>query len=265
MCKHEGGSSCKANSGRNTNPQVPAVWVPACRATELYPVIWSSWRSNTAVRSYIAVSMFSEYSVPFCKIMTTNESLPQKISSGTKTSPGEAYLVAKNCLPGVEMCPLLALTKSDPERYKYQTHNENATQRFKNGYGWQRLTQWRSRRSDGGSLPVHDAKVLHISPRMHRRVRQKQPTLLFATLTLTLNFPFHCAILNTKAQHLRNKNHRLEERTVLARGDKFWQHKVVCGDQIWQLKVVWEDHFWLFRVISMLFTPGPTALQRTQR
>ena len=50
MCKHEGGSLCKANSGRNTNPQVPAVWVPACR---------------TVVRSYIAVCV-SEYSVPFC-------------------------------------------------------------------------------------------------------------------------------------------------------------------------------------------------------
>ena len=40
----------------------------------------------------------------------------------------------------------------------------------------------------------------------------------------------------------------------LARGDQFWQPKVVCEDQIWQLKVVRADHFWLFRVISMVFT-----------
>jgi len=32
-----------------------------------------------------------------------------------------------------------------------------------------------------------------------------------------LNFTFHCAILNTKVQQLRNKNHRLEE------GDCIWQ------------------------------------------
>jgi len=38
-------------------------------------------------------------------------------------------------------------------------------------------------------------------------------------------------------------------RLYLARGDQFWQPKVVQGDQIWQLKVVWVDHFWLQKVV----------------
>jgi len=36
---------------------------------EFYPVICSSWRSDTAVKTYIAVPCFP--SVPFCKIITT--------------------------------------------------------------------------------------------------------------------------------------------------------------------------------------------------
>ena len=35
----------------------------------------------------------------------------------------------------------------------------------------------------------------------------------------------------------------------MARGDQFWQPKVVRGDQIWQLKVVQADHFWLPKVV----------------
>jgi len=38
----------------------------------------------------------------------------------------------------------------------------------------------------------------------------------------------------------------------LAKGDQFWQAKVVWGDQIWQLKVIWADHFWLPKMV-----PGP--------
>ena len=192
MCKHEGGSLCKANSGCNTNSQVPAVWVPACRAVELYPAICSSWRPDTAVRSYIAVPMFSEYSVPFCKIMTTNEGLPQKISTGTKTSPGEAYLVAKNCLPGVEMCLLLALTKSGPVRYKYQTHNENATQRFKDGYGWHGLTQWRSRDPTEEvyqyMMQKHHMHLLRCTEWQKRRVRQKATKFVICNPNPQLSF-----------------------------------------------------------------------------
>ena len=37
---------------------------------KLYPVICSSWRSDTAVKTYISCSVFFECSVPFRKIMT---------------------------------------------------------------------------------------------------------------------------------------------------------------------------------------------------
>ena len=58
-----------------------------------------------------------------------------------------------------------------------------------------------------------------------------------------IKLSFHCAILSTKVQQLRNQDH-LEE------GDCIWQggpilatKSLVWEGQIWQLKVVWADHF----------------------
>ena len=72
MRKHEGGSSRKANSGHFQLYEYQHVGL-----IELYPVICSSWRSDTALRTYIADLCF--LSTLFRKIMTTQwepKSLP---------------------------------------------------------------------------------------------------------------------------------------------------------------------------------------------
>ena len=76
---------------------------------------------------------------------------------------------------------------------------------------------------------------------MHGRVKEKhkaksnQVCHFFLPLSLSfvvvlmlhyeLNFPFHCAILSTKVQQLRNKNHHLEVR------DCIWQGGTNFGNQ----------------------------------
>ena len=79
-----------------------------------------------------------------------------------------------------------------------------------------------------------------------------------------LNFPVHCATLSTKVQHPRNKNHRLEEGTVLGKGGPTLATKSCLWGQIWQLKVVWVDHFWLFRVIYAVYTRTNSPLKDTK-
>ena len=104
MCKHEGGSSWKANSGRNTNPQVPALSVPACRAVELYPMICSSWRSNTAVRTYIAVPCFQ--STLFDSAKKTGRCHSHRLNS-----PTQLWLcIATPYTEGVELLHILPYT-----------------------------------------------------------------------------------------------------------------------------------------------------------
>ena len=48
--------------------------------------------------------------------------------------------------------------------YKCQAHSENAILDAMDSF---------SRRPDGGGLPVHDAKALHVAPRMHGRAKEK--------------------------------------------------------------------------------------------
>ena len=58
--------------------------------------------------------------------------MSQKIWSGAKTDPGPklvrgAFLVAKNCPPGLQMCPLLVRPYQKwSGEYKCQAHSENA-------------------------------------------------------------------------------------------------------------------------------------------
>jgi len=97
--------------------------------------------------------------------------LSQKIWPGAKTGPGGPFLVAKNGLPGPEMCPLLVHPyKKWSGGYKCQVrlaHNENAikwmpwtTSATKQETWWRRSTST-------------DAKALHVSPRMHGRAKEK--------------------------------------------------------------------------------------------
>jgi len=63
------------------------------------------------------------------------------------------------------MCPLLVrLYQKWSGGYKCQAHSENAILDAMDSF---------SRRPDGGGLPVHDAKALHVAPRMHRRAKEK--------------------------------------------------------------------------------------------
>jgi len=88
-----------------------------------------------------------------CKApLTKNLVRVQNRSRGT-------ILVAKNCPPGPEMCPLLVrLYQKWSRGYKCQAHSENAILDAMDSF---------SRRPDGGGLAVHDAKALHVAPRMH--------------------------------------------------------------------------------------------------
>ena len=53
--------------------------------------------------------------------------MSRKIWSGAKTSPGGPFLVAKNCPPGLQMCPLVVRPYQKwSGEYKCQAHSENA-------------------------------------------------------------------------------------------------------------------------------------------
>jgi len=60
MCKHEGGNLCKANSAvtLTLTLKFQQYEYQQVGLVELYPVICSSWRSDTAVRAFIAVPCF---------------------------------------------------------------------------------------------------------------------------------------------------------------------------------------------------------------
>jgi len=121
------------------------------------------------------------------------------------------------------------------------------------------------------------------------RKGEKQPnlSLLFffflkscscINVTHKLNFPLHCAILSTKVQQLRNKNHRLEEGYCIWQGGtNFGSQKLSggtnFGSQKWSggttfgCKKWFPDHFlvglllvWQLLKISNL--SGPSSLIR---
>jgi len=89
----------------------------------------------------------------------------EKFGSGPKPVQGDHFWLPKIVSPEQKcVCYWSVLTKSGPVRYKCQAHNENVS---KDGSGRHGLIQRQSRKPDGGGLPVHDPKVLHVSLWMH--------------------------------------------------------------------------------------------------
>jgi len=90
------------------------TWLSSFTVMNIYGFL----RSKRWIFEYFSVSshQFHEASDP-----------SQKIWSGAKTSPGGPFLVAKNCPPGPEMCPLLVHPyQKGSGGYKCQAHSENA-------------------------------------------------------------------------------------------------------------------------------------------
>ena len=151
---------------------------------------------------------------------------------------GGPFLVAKNCPPGPEMCPLLVRPYQKWSRgiYKCQAHSENAIlgamDSFSNKAGdlMEEVYQYMTQKCYMYLLGCTEGRK-----RSTRRKAMKFVIVLFFFATVSrsfvavlvlhykLNFPFPCALLSTKVQQLRNK-------TIILKRDQFWQTKVVWGD-----------------------------------
>ena len=111
-----------------------------------------------------------------------------------KTGPGGPFLVAKNCLPGPEMClslPKVVLWGISVKRTMKMPPNVS-----KDGSGRHGLIQQQSRRPDGGGLPVHDPKALHVSLWMHGRSKEKHKAISNVLLFFCHCFTSFCSCIN---------------------------------------------------------------------
>jgi len=102
--------------------------------------------------------------------------LVSRLANVSYSQCSSLLVVAKNCPPRPEKCLLLVCPYqrwSCKAIWVHSIHNCPLTHLVAFSLcAWHYLQQ-QSRRPDGGGLPVHDAKMLHVSPRMHGRSKKK--------------------------------------------------------------------------------------------